>query len=89
MKAISITVKLESGQIRGGGLGWVGWEGRRDPREAGQRKTMMASLLGLQLSQCSQPTLLPGFQPRRSLLFISWDGGDFGSVGSTEWLEVT
>lgn len=32
--------------------------------------------------------MLPGFQPRRSLLFISWDGGDFGSVGSTEWLEV-
>ncbi|GAB1290336.1 Transferrin receptor protein 2 [Apodemus speciosus] len=28
-----------------------------------------------------------GFRPRRSLLFISWDGGDFGSVGSTEWLE--
>ncbi|XP_053750120.1 transferrin receptor protein 2 isoform X3 [Panthera pardus] len=39
------------------------------------------------LSPCSQPTLLPGFRPRRSLLFISWDGGDFGSVGSTEWLE--
>ncbi|XP_060029407.1 transferrin receptor protein 2 isoform X3 [Erinaceus europaeus] len=31
--------------------------------------------------------LLNGFRPRRSLLFISWDGGDFGSVGSTEWLE--
>ncbi|XP_053069462.1 transferrin receptor protein 2 isoform X5 [Acinonyx jubatus] len=30
---------------------------------------------------------LHGFRPRRSLLFISWDGGDFGSVGSTEWLE--
>lgn len=29
-----------------------------------------------------------GFRPRRSLLFISWDGGDFGSVGSMEWLEV-
>ena len=28
-----------------------------------------------------------GFRPRRSLLFISWDGGDFGSVGATEWLE--
>ncbi|XP_077172009.1 transferrin receptor protein 2 isoform X2 [Paroedura picta] len=24
---------------------------------------------------------------RRSLLFVSWDAGDFGSVGSTEWLE--
>ncbi len=29
-----------------------------------------------------------GFYPRRSLLFVSWDGGDFGNVGATEWLEV-
>ncbi len=29
-----------------------------------------------------------GFNPRRSLLFVSWDGGDFGNVGATEWLEV-
>uniref|UniRef100_A0A672Q449 Transferrin receptor protein 2-like n=1 Tax=Sinocyclocheilus grahami TaxID=75366 RepID=A0A672Q449_SINGR len=27
------------------------------------------------------------FYPRRSLLFVSWDGGDFGNVGATEWLE--
>ncbi|XP_048080573.1 transferrin receptor protein 2 isoform X3 [Ursus arctos] len=36
---------------------------------------------------CIEGRSEPGFQPRRSLLFISWDGGDFGSVGSTEWLE--
>ncbi|XP_043954528.1 transferrin receptor protein 2-like isoform X2 [Gambusia affinis] len=29
----------------------------------------------------------PGFSPRRSLLFVSWDAGDFGNVGATEWLE--
>ena len=29
-----------------------------------------------------------GFSPRRSLLFVSWDAGDFGNVGATEWLEV-
>ncbi|XP_035860442.1 transferrin receptor protein 2-like [Sander lucioperca] len=28
-----------------------------------------------------------GFSPRRSLLFVSWDAGDFGNVGATEWLE--
>ncbi|XP_062335426.1 transferrin receptor 1b [Osmerus eperlanus] len=28
-----------------------------------------------------------GFRPRRSLLFASWSGGDYGSVGATEWLE--
>ncbi|KAK1803642.1 hypothetical protein P4O66_020759, partial [Electrophorus voltai] len=31
--------------------------------------------------------LCAGFQPRRSLLFVSWDAGDFGNVGATEWLE--
>nr|XP_045245498.1 transferrin receptor protein 2 isoform X3 [Macaca fascicularis] len=36
---------------------------------------------------CIEGRSEPGFRPRRSLLFISWDGGDFGSVGSTEWLE--
>lgn len=32
--------------------------------------------------------LSAGFSPRRSLLFVSWDAGDFGNVGATEWLEV-
>lgn len=31
----------------------------------------------------------PGFQLRRTLLFVSWDGGEFGHLGATEWLEVT
>nr|XP_046236711.1 transferrin receptor protein 2-like isoform X1 [Scatophagus argus] len=31
--------------------------------------------------------LKTGFSPRRSLLFVSWDAGDFGNVGATEWLE--
>lgn len=30
----------------------------------------------------------PGFQLRRTLLFVSWDGGEFGHLGATEWLEV-
>lgn len=32
--------------------------------------------------------VFPGFSPRRSLLFVSWDAGEFGNVGATEWLEV-
>ncbi|XP_052610040.1 transferrin receptor protein 2 isoform X4 [Peromyscus californicus insignis] len=36
---------------------------------------------------CIEGFAEPGFRPRRSLLFISWDGGDFGNVGSMEWLE--
>nr|XP_014348227.1 PREDICTED: transferrin receptor protein 1 [Latimeria chalumnae] len=28
-----------------------------------------------------------GYKPRRSIVFVSWSGGDFGAVGATEWLE--
>ncbi|XP_076018357.1 transferrin receptor protein 1-like [Genypterus blacodes] len=27
------------------------------------------------------------FKPRRSIVFASWSGGEYGSVGATEWLE--
>lgn len=26
--------------------------------------------------------------PRRSIVFASWSGGEYGSIGATEWLEV-
>lgn len=35
------------------------------------------------------PPSPPGFRLRRSLLFVSWDGAEFGHLGATEWLEVT
>ncbi|KAI8481399.1 hypothetical protein Bbelb_408920 [Branchiostoma belcheri] len=27
------------------------------------------------------------WRPRRSIIFASWDGGEFGQIGSTEWVE--
>ncbi|KAI2667368.1 Transferrin receptor protein 1 [Labeo rohita] len=30
-----------------------------------------------------------GFKPKRSIIFASWSAGEFGSVGATEWLEVS
>ncbi|KAG7526438.1 hypothetical protein JOB18_040221 [Solea senegalensis] len=29
-----------------------------------------------------------GFKPRRSIVFASWSAGEYGSVGTTEWLEA-
>ncbi|MEQ2188339.1 hypothetical protein GOODEAATRI_013922, partial [Goodea atripinnis] len=29
------------------------------------------------------------FRPKRSIIFASWTAGEFGSVGATEWLEVS
>lgn len=37
---------------------------------------------------CMHVCVCAGFSPRRSLLFVSWDAGEFGNVGATEWLEV-
>ncbi|XP_041658430.1 transferrin receptor 1a [Cheilinus undulatus] len=28
-----------------------------------------------------------GFKPRRSIVFASWSGGEYGNIGATEWLE--
>lgn len=28
-----------------------------------------------------------GFKPRRSIVFASWTGGEYGNIGATEWLE--
>jgi N-acetylated-alpha-linked acidic dipeptidase len=29
-----------------------------------------------------------GWQPRRSIVFLSWGAEEYGLVGSTEWVEV-
>lgn len=29
-----------------------------------------------------------GWRPRRSIIFCSWDGEEYGIIGSIEWLEV-
>ncbi|XP_066273766.1 N-acetylated-alpha-linked acidic dipeptidase 2-like [Branchiostoma lanceolatum] len=31
--------------------------------------------------------LKKNWRPRRSIIFASWDGGEFGQIGSTEWVE--
>lgn len=37
----------------------------------------------------SHLALSDGFRPRRSIMFASWSAGEYGSVGATEWLEVS
>ena len=31
---------------------------------------------------------MAGWQPRRTIIFAHWDAGDFGQLGSYEWVEV-
>ncbi|XP_004691941.1 PREDICTED: transferrin receptor protein 2 [Condylura cristata] len=60
---------------------------QRDSWGPGAAKSAVGTAILLELVRTFSSMVSNGFQPRRSLLFISWDGGDFGSVGSMEWLE--
>ncbi|XP_053414014.1 transferrin receptor protein 2 isoform X2 [Nycticebus coucang] len=60
---------------------------QRDAWGPGAAQSAVGTAILLELVRTFSAMVSNGFRPRRSLLFISWDGGDFGSVGSTEWLE--
>ncbi|XP_006896525.1 PREDICTED: transferrin receptor protein 2 [Elephantulus edwardii] len=60
---------------------------QRDAWGPGAAKSAVGTAILLELVRTVSSMVSNGFRPRRSLLFISWDGGDFGSVGSMEWLE--
>ncbi|XP_035299295.1 transferrin receptor protein 2 [Cricetulus griseus] len=60
---------------------------QRDAWGPGAAKSAVGTAILLELVRTFSSMVSNGFRPRRSLLFISWDGGDFGSVGSMEWLE--
>ncbi|RXM94583.1 Transferrin receptor protein 2 [Acipenser ruthenus] len=60
---------------------------QRDSWGPGAAKSGVGTAILLELARTFRAMVQNGFQPRRSLLFVSWDAGDFGSVGATEWLE--
>ncbi|KAG8536818.1 hypothetical protein GDO81_025618, partial [Engystomops pustulosus] len=60
---------------------------QRDSWGPGAAKSGVGTAILLELARTMSMMVHNGFQPRRSILFVSWDGGDFGSIGATEWLE--
>ncbi|KAM9701174.1 LOW QUALITY PROTEIN: transferrin receptor protein 2-like [Menidia menidia] len=60
---------------------------QRDSLGPGAVKSGVGTALLLELARVFSSMRRSGFSPRRGLLFVSWDGGDFGNVGATEWLE--
>ncbi|XP_073510687.1 transferrin receptor protein 2 isoform X2 [Phyllobates terribilis] len=60
---------------------------QRDSWGPGAAKSGVGSAILLELARTMGMMVHNGFQPRRTILFVSWDGGDFGSIGATEWLE--
>ncbi|CAF92677.1 unnamed protein product, partial [Tetraodon nigroviridis] len=60
---------------------------QRDSLGPGAVKSGVGTAVLLELARTFSAMVKNGFSPRRSLLFVSWDAGDFGNVGATEWLE--
>nr|XP_046184399.1 transferrin receptor protein 2 [Oncorhynchus gorbuscha] len=60
---------------------------QRDAWGPGAVKAGVGTAILLELARTFSNMVQNGFYPRRSLLFVSWDAGDFGNVGATEWLE--
>ncbi|XP_050924736.1 transferrin receptor protein 2 isoform X2 [Lates calcarifer] len=60
---------------------------QRDSLGPGAVKSGVGTAILLELARTFSAMVKNGFSPRRSLLFVSWDAGEFGNVGATEWLE--
>uniref|UniRef100_A0A4W3IGT2 Uncharacterized protein n=1 Tax=Callorhinchus milii TaxID=7868 RepID=A0A4W3IGT2_CALMI len=61
---------------------------QRDSYGPGAAESGVGTALLLELARVFSKMVQDGFKPRRSIIFASWSGGAFGSVGATEWLEV-
>uniref|UniRef100_A0A8C8RKJ9 Transferrin receptor 2 n=1 Tax=Pelusios castaneus TaxID=367368 RepID=A0A8C8RKJ9_9SAUR len=60
---------------------------QRDALGPGAARSGVGTALLLELARTFSTMVRNGFQLRRTLLFASWDAGDFSSIGATEWLE--
>ncbi|XP_068921116.1 transferrin receptor protein 1 [Petaurus breviceps papuanus] len=61
---------------------------QRDAWGPGAAKSLVGTSLLLGIARAySDLVSKDGYKPRRSVVFASWSGGEFGSVGATEWLE--
>ncbi|KAM9035628.1 LOW QUALITY PROTEIN: transferrin receptor protein 1 [Sarcophilus harrisii] len=61
---------------------------QRDAWGPGAAKSLVGTSLLLGIAKAySDLVSKDGYKPRRSVVFASWSGGEFGAVGATEWLE--
>ncbi|KAG7487434.1 hypothetical protein MATL_G00023430 [Megalops atlanticus] len=61
---------------------------QRDSWGPGYAKSTVGTTMLVELARAiSDMVEHDGFRPRRSIVFASWSAGEYGSVGTTEWLE--
>ncbi|KAJ2082968.1 Vacuolar protein sorting-associated protein 70 [Coemansia sp. RSA 988] len=59
----------------------------RDAWSAGASDSSSGSAVLLELVRAFGELQKLGWRPRRTIVFASWDAGEYGRVGSTEWVE--
>ncbi|XP_013765614.1 transferrin receptor 1b [Pundamilia nyererei] len=63
---------------------------QRDAWGSGYARATVGTSVLVQLAKAFREMVKnDGFRPRRSLVFASWSAGEYGSVGATEWLELS
>jgi N-acetylated-alpha-linked acidic dipeptidase len=77
------------GRIRGSELPdeWVVIGSHRDAWVFGALDPVSSHASMLDIARSFGELVRSGWRPRRSILFVSWDGEEQGLLGSTEWVE--
>src|SRR5262249_1420088 len=67
--------------------GWVVMGNHRDAWTFGAVDPNSGSAAMLEVARAFGELLKQGWKPRRTILLCSWDGEEYGLLGSTEWAE--
>jgi N-acetylated-alpha-linked acidic dipeptidase len=66
---------------------WIIVGSHRDAWTFGASDSVSGHVSMMSVARAMGEMLKKGWKPRRSLLFVSWDGEEQGLLGSTEWVE--
>ena len=66
---------------------WIVVGSHRDAWTFGASDSVSGHVSMMSVARAMGDMLKKGWRPRRSILFVSWDGEEQGLLGSTEWVE--
>jgi N-acetylated-alpha-linked acidic dipeptidase len=66
---------------------WIIVGSHRDAWTFGASDSVSGHVSMMAVARAMGDMLMKGWRPRRSILFVSWDGEEPGLLGSTEWVE--
>ena len=66
---------------------WIIVGSHRDAWTFGASDSVSRHVSMMSVARAMGDMLKKGWRPRRSILFVSWDGEEQGLLGSTEWVE--